>query len=187
MRFVLHGSSATRHLQIDWDAEIERGPNLRAAMAGHDVDRMRAGTLIVGYQFGKVLYPRGTIALRIAEGHELFLQLPAADDKPLAPKPPVVATTASVDHEATVDRHRVVVGDPDADERADVIIATAVPALSRAVIQRLIAEGHVTVATQPLAKPSRRLRRGEVIELVVARDQSVDQTTALPEKPPPGQ
>ena len=169
MQFVLHGSGATRHLQIDWDVPVERGPELRAGMAGHDVDRMRAGLLRRGYQFGGVMYPRGTIALRIAEGHEIFLQVPATDAGLPTMPAPALATAATVTHEAAADRHRVVVGDLEAGERADLVIAGAVPGLSRAVIQRLITDGHVTVEGQPLAKANRRLRHGDVVELVVAR------------------
>ncbi len=169
MRFALHGSSATRHLQIEWDAPVERGAELRAAMAGHDVDAMHAGVLRRGAQLGPVMFPRGTIALRVADGHELFLQLPPGHDAEAAPPRPKLPTTASMQADGVFDRHRVVVGDADDGERVDVIVAAAVPALSRAVVQRLIDGGHARVGGSVCAKANRRVKRGDVIEVAVAR------------------
>jgi hypothetical protein len=169
VRFALHGSSATRHLQIDWDVPVGRDDDLRAAMAGHDVDAMHAGTLRRGYQLGQILFPRGTIVLRVAEGHEIFLQLPPGHDHPEAPPPPRRPTLATVAADAVFDRHQIVVGDPDDGERIDLIIAGAVPALSRAVVQRLIDGGHASIGGVRCDKSNRRVRRGELIELAVAR------------------
>ena len=72
-----------------------------------------------------------------------------------------------VDEVAGDERHRVVVGDVHAGERVDVILAGVVPDLSRAVAQRLIDDGHVTVGGQRIKKSSLRLRTGDVLEIVV--------------------
>lgn len=168
MRFRLHGSSSLIGIQIDWTVPVERGPELRAAMGEHDVDQMQAGVLRRGYTAKSTLYERGTIALRIAEGHEIFLQAPAGDVAAKPATPVAIVTSATVEPGATSDRHRILVGDREAGERIDVIIAGAVPTLSRAVVQRLIDDGQVTVGGQPVRK-NRRPRAGDVIELEHAR------------------
>ena len=168
MRFALHGSDSLTGIQIDWSAAVDVDPALRAAMAGHDVDTMQTGQLRRGYHARAITYPRGTIAIRIAEGHEIFLQVPTADERPRAPARPEVDTVATVDRRAEGDRHRVVVGDGDDGARIDLIIAGAVPPLSRAVAQRLIDDGQVTVGGAVVAKSNRRLHRGDVIDIDLA-------------------
>lgn len=173
MRFIVHGSSATRLLQIDWEAPVELSAELRAAMTGHDVDGMQHGLLRKGYQYGPTNFPRGTIAIRIADGHEIFLQVPASTERaavqPAPARPTTVRTEDAGDGDGVFDRFRIVVGDGFDGERVDLIIASAVPELSRAVVQRLIDGGNVTVAGGRVAKSNRRLRRDDVIEVAVAR------------------
>lgn len=169
MRFIVHGSSATRLLQIDWDAPVELTAELRAALTGQDVDGMQHGALRKGYQLGATNFPRGTIALRIAEGHEIFLQVPASAERAAVAPAPLRPTTVRTEDDAVFDRFRIVVGDGLDGERVDLIISSAVPELSRAVVQRLIDGGNVTVAGGRVAKSNRRLRRDDVIEVAVAR------------------
>ncbi|HET9624086.1 MAG TPA: RluA family pseudouridine synthase [Kofleriaceae bacterium] len=63
-------------------------------------------------------------------------------------------------HALTVDAAR-------AGERIDAVITAVVPALSRAQVQRLIDDGHVTLNRRPLAKPGQRARVGDAITIVV--------------------
>ncbi len=168
MRFTLHGSGSLNGIQIDWAVDVDVGPEIRAAMARHDVDAMQAGRLRRGYMARSILYPRDTIALRIAEGHEIFLQVPAASERAATPAPAALATVATTLRDGGGERHQIVVGDGDEGARVDLIIAGAVPALSRAIVQRLIDEGQVTLAGVAVTKSNRRLHRGDVIAVVVA-------------------
>jgi hypothetical protein len=165
MRFTLHSPQTVGAIKIDWDAPVERTPAIREAMAAHDVDAMHAGVVQRGFAAGGVTYPRGTLAFRVGEGHELFLQLPFDDE--LAVPRDEAPTEHVLDEVAGQERHRVTVGDDQAGERVDVILAAAIPALSRAVIQRFIDDGHVTLGGQPIKKANLRPRTGDVIELVV--------------------
>ena len=63
--------------------------------------------------------------------------------------------------------HRLAVGEERAGERVDAAIAAMVPALSRAVVQRLIDDGHVALNRQPVRKPGQRVRVGDAIEVTV--------------------
>jgi len=72
MRFALHSPQSVGAIKIDWDAPVEPTPAIREAMAPHDVDEMHAGVVLRGFVAGGVTYPRGTIAFRVGEGHELF-------------------------------------------------------------------------------------------------------------------
>lgn len=184
MHLRLHGSGSLRGIQIDWGADVERSPELRAAMAGHDIDRMQIGTVRRGYLARAVLYPRGAIALRVAEGHEIFLQVPdeavaAGRSAPVA----IAATVATVEQAADGDHHRVVVGDRDQGERVDLIVPAAVPSLSRSLIRRLIDDGRVRVGGQPVDKANRRLRAGDVVELVVTAAAAAAADEPTPEPP----
>lgn len=165
MRFGLHSPQAVGAIKIDWDAPVARTPAIREAMAPHDVDQMHGGLVLRGFAVGGVTYPRGTIAFRVADGHELFLQLPFEDEPAVrrskAPTEHVLAEVAG--HQ----QHRVTVGDDLAGERVDVILASAISSLSRAVAQRCIDDGHVTLGGQPIKKANLRLRTGDVIELVL--------------------
>ena len=171
MRFALHGSDSLPGIQIDWSAAGPVGPEVRAALTRHDVETMQAGVLRKGYLVKAILYERGTLALRLAEGHEIFLELPA--DAPVtsaaarAAAAATVATVASAMRGEAVTHHRIVVGDADHGVRIDRVIAAAVPGLSRALVHRLIDDGHVLIAGAAVDKAGRRLRRGETIELAV--------------------
>jgi hypothetical protein len=166
VRFAVHSPQAVGAIKIDWDAPVELTPAVRGAMAPHDVDAMHAGVVRRGFVVGAVTYPRGSIAFRVGDGHELFLQLPFE----VAPAVRVAEAPTEhdlVDEVAGDERHRVVVGDALAGGRIDVILAGVVPELSRAVAQRLIDDGHVTLGGQRVNKSNQRLRAGDVIEIVV--------------------
>ena len=72
---------------------------------------------------------------------------------------------ADLDDDAVV--HRVVVDEAQAGERIDSILAAAVAEMSRAMVQRLIEDEHVTLNTQLVKKPGQRVRRGDVLEIEV--------------------
>jgi hypothetical protein len=166
VRFAVHSPQQVGAIKIDWDAPVERTPELRDAMAPHDLDAMHAGVLRRGFTIEAVTYPRGTVAFRVGDGHELFLQVPF--EAPPAVRPAAAPTTSALVEEIAGDRrYRIVVGDALAGERIDVILAHAVPDLSRAVAQRLIDDGHVTVGGQRIKKPNLRPRAGDAIEIVV--------------------
>jgi hypothetical protein len=167
MRFKLQTPPSLRGIKIDWQAPVERTDELRAAMALHDLDTMRAGVLLRGFTVGSLTYPRGTIVFRVAEGHEHFLQVPAAADAAVAAANPVVPATWQVERVGTVDRYRGVLGTREHGERVDVVIAASIPALSRAKVQRLIEDRRVRVAGQVIARSNQRLRTGDMIELDV--------------------
>lgn len=164
VRFRVHSPGTVGAIKIDWEAPVELSPELRDAMAPHDLDTMRAGILLRGFVVGGVTYPRGTIAFRVADAHELFLQLPA-DTVPLVARKVVIATAWTVERDGTIDRYRGTVGTEDDGERVDVIIATRAPNLSRTKAQRLIEEGQVRVGGQPTKKMNQRLAAGDLIEL----------------------
>ncbi|MDB4957045.1 MAG: hypothetical protein JWO36_4614 [Myxococcales bacterium] len=166
MQFRLHGSGAVKDIKVDWNAPVELTPEIRAAMAPHDLDQLHAGVLRRGFVLKGVTYPSGTIAFRVADHHEMFLQVPAGEERVPA-KVDTKATEWTVDELATGARHRVVVGTADQEERADARLPK-ITGLSRAVLQRLIEEGHVTLAAAPLKK-SHRLRIGDVIEILVPK------------------
>jgi len=166
MRFKLQTPGSLRGIKIDWAAPVVRTDQLRAAMAAHDLDAMHAGILLRGFAVDSTTYPRGTIVFRVAEGHEHFLQVPAASAGPEVASP-VVASAWQVERVGTIDRYRGTLGTREHNERIDVIVAASVPALSRAKVQRLIQERHVRVAGQVIAKANQRMRTGDVIELDV--------------------
>ncbi len=169
VRFVLHPSGSLRGIKIDWEAPVEVSPAMRQAMAPAELDDMKAGVLLRGYAVGKVTYARGAVAFRVAVGHEVFLQLPTEDAPAVTAAPVEPQVTWTVESEAAGDRHRIVVDKKHDGERADVIVAGLIPNLSRAVAQRLIDGGHVTLAGQPVKKSNQRLRAGDVLEALVAR------------------
>jgi hypothetical protein len=170
VRFKLHSPETIGGIKIDWDVPVELGPEVRAAMVPHDLDTMRAGILTRGFALAGITYPRGTIAFRVAEAHELFLQIP--DTEPAPSKRVVVPSTWTVESEGDVERHRGTVGTKDDGERIDVVITARAPKLSRTKVQKLIEQGHVRLAGQPIKKMNHRVRIGDVIEVESPRRES---------------
>jgi len=166
VRFAIHSPQAVGAIKIDWATPVELTPAIRDAMAPHDVDRMNTGHVLRGFVVDNVTYPHGTIAFRVADGHELFLQLPFEDVPPIRPTE-IPTELILVSEIAGDERHRVIVGDALAGERVDVILAAIIPDLSRALAQRLIDEGHVTLGGRHVKKANHRLRAGDVLEIVV--------------------
>jgi len=164
LEFLAHSPSAVGGMKVDWEADVERTHEVRAALK--DCDAMRAGILMRGFVIGTVTYPRGTLVFRVGEGHELFLQLPPDLRAVEVPKL-IVEPTWTVDHVDGIERHRGIVGTVDADERIDILIAARAPNISRAKAKRLLDDGCVSVAGQSIRKSNQRLRAGDVIELVV--------------------
>ena len=64
------------------------------------------------------------------------------------------------------EQHQIVVDDTQAGGRLDAVIAAAIPALTRAQVQRLIEEARVTVDLTVPTK-SLRVRRGHVIDISI--------------------
>ncbi len=63
--------------------------------------------------------------------------------------------------------HRFAVEPGDAGERIDALIAASVPALSRAMVQRLIDDAQVQLNGLPVAKPGHRVRAGDAVVVVI--------------------
>lgn len=166
MRFALHSPQLVGAIKIDWAAPIERTPAIRAAMAPRDVDDMHAGRLVRGFVIDDTTYPRGTLAFRAGDGHELFLQLPV-EDAPATRAAPAPSTIMRVSEIAGDIRYRINVGGAFTGERIDVLLAVGVPEVSRAIVQRLIDEGHVTLGEVRVKKANQRVREGDVIEILV--------------------
>jgi 23S rRNA pseudouridine1911/1915/1917 synthase len=68
---------------------------------------------------------------------------------------------------APTEHHRFAVAPGDAGARIDALIAAAVPALSRAQVQRLIDDAHVRVNEAVVAKPGQRVRAGDAVAVDV--------------------
>ncbi len=161
----MHSPGTVGAIKIDWEARVELTDELRAAMAPHDLDTMRAGRVLKGFVVAGVTYPRGTIAFRVAEAHELFLELPF--EPVVAARPVKVPDTWTAVVEGSATRHHGTVGTEDNDERIDVVLATRVPDLSRAKARKMIEDGRVRVDKQPVLKQNHRLRVGDVVELTI--------------------
>jgi 23S rRNA pseudouridine1911/1915/1917 synthase len=71
------------------------------------------------------------------------------------------------DDDGDVETHHVVVGDEQAGERIDAVIAAHVATLSRAVVQRLIEDGHVALNGAPAKKSGQRVKLGDAIDVDV--------------------
>jgi 23S rRNA pseudouridine1911/1915/1917 synthase len=82
-----------------------------------------------------------------------------ADDDPESDEAVLLAPVAA-DHRFTVDPDR-------AGERIDALIASVVPSLSRAAVQRLIDDGHVRIGGVVVGKAGQRVRAGDAIEVTV--------------------
>lgn len=161
----MHSPGTVGAIKIDWDAPVELTDEIRAAMAPHDLDTMRAGRVLKGFVVAGVTYPRGTLAFRVAEAHELFLELPFEPAVVARPVKVPGAWTAEV--AGTMTHHRGTVGTEDDEERIDVVLASRVPELSRAKARRLLEDGKVRVGGQPVLKQNHRLRVGDVVELTI--------------------
>ena len=66
-----------------------------------------------------------------------------------------------------LDEHRITVDSERAGERIDAVIADAVAALSRAMVQRLIEDGFVTLNQVPVKKAGQRVKPDDVIDVEV--------------------
>jgi 23S rRNA pseudouridine1911/1915/1917 synthase len=72
------------------------------------------------------------------------------------------------------DDHRVIVTDEQAGERIDAVLATAIATLSRAVVQRLIDDDHVTINALPVKKPGQRVKLGDVIDVEIPAPEPIE-------------
>jgi len=81
------------------------------------------------------------------------------------------ATTAAPGAAAV---HRLAIDEGRAGERVDAAIAAMVPALSRAVVQRLIDDARVTLNGQPVRKAGQRVRAGDAIEVTVPAPEPIE-------------
>ncbi|MGE0870612.1 MAG: RluA family pseudouridine synthase [Kofleriaceae bacterium] len=88
---------------------------------------------------------------------------PAAGDDPAGDD----ELDLEVDDEQPVARHRLNIGAAEAGGRLDAVVTAAIPALSRAQVQRLIDDGQVVVGDLAATKPGARVRAGDVIVVTV--------------------
>jgi len=72
------------------------------------------------------------------------------------------------------DDDQIVVDDANAGERIDALIAAQIASLSRAVVQRLIDDGHVTINAQPAKKAGQRVKSGDVIDIVIPEPEPIE-------------
>jgi len=168
VRFAVHGKGSLPGIKIDWDARVELGADTLAAMASHHLEGARVGVLQRGFTVGGVTYERGALAVRIAVGHEIYLQTPDEPEDTEASPPPATSSSVTVTQDATGSHHRVIVGAAYEGERVDLILVALLPALSRARVQRLIELGHVAVAGQPIRKANQRMRTGDTLTIEIA-------------------
>ncbi len=165
MRFVALLGKSIRGIKIDWDASVEITDEILDGMQPRRVEGMRSGLLRRGYVVNGVDYPRGSIAFTAdpERGH-IYLQVPARvvveneEDEELEWG---VETDAAGEQS-----HRIVVDHAHAGARIDSAVAE-VTSLSRAVVQRLIEDGHVQLNDKAMDKAGQRLRAGDVIEVTV--------------------
>ena len=76
--------------------------------------------------------------------------------------------------EPELDEHRITVDAERAGERIDAVVADAVSALSRAVVQRLIDDGFVTLNQLPVKKAGQRVKAGDVIDVEVPAPEPIE-------------
>jgi 23S rRNA pseudouridine1911/1915/1917 synthase len=72
------------------------------------------------------------------------------------------------------DDHRVIVTDEQVGERIDAVLAAAIATLSRAVVQRLIDDQHVTLNALPVKKPGQRVKLGDVIDVDIPAPEPIE-------------
>lgn len=70
--------------------------------------------------------------------------------------------------------HRLVIEPARAGERVDAAIAAIVPSLSRAVVQRLIDDGHVALNEHPVRKPGQRVKIGDTVTVIVPAPEPIE-------------
>lgn len=167
MQFKAHSPGTLKGIKIEWDAPVEITDDVRAAMKPSDVDTMRAGTLARGFVVKNITYPRGTLAFRVAEAHEVFLQVPVANETAPRVAKVKIQPTWVVENDGTTERHRGTIGTEDDDERIDAVIAARAPGMSRARAVKLIEDGCVSVGGASIRIKNHRLHAGDVLELVI--------------------
>ena len=79
-----------------------------------------------------------------------------------------------IDDGEDLSERRVVITDDQAGERIDAVLAAAIASLSRAVVQRLIDDGHVTINALPVKKPGQRVKAGDVLDVEVPEPEPID-------------
>jgi len=78
------------------------------------------------------------------------------------------------DVESLATEHRFTVDAANAGGRIDAVIAAAVPALSRASVQRLIDEAQIQLNGTVVAKPGQRVRIGDAVVVAVPAPEPID-------------
>jgi 23S rRNA pseudouridine1911/1915/1917 synthase len=82
--------------------------------------------------------------------------------------------TGDGDEERAAADHRFVVEPAGAGERIDALIASQVPALSRAAVQRLIEDAQVRVNDAVVRKPGQRVRAGDAVWVTVPPPEPIE-------------
>ena len=95
------------------------------------------------------------------------------DDEPGEPDAPD-APSAGMASAPPVARHALSVGTADHGERVDGWIAARVPALSRALVQRLIEHGELTINGAVVTKAGRRLKVGESVVIAIPAPEPIE-------------
>src|SRR5439155_8863283 len=83
-------------------------------------------------------------------------------------------TGAVAAHTGSAAAHRFTVERDRAGERIDTVIASVVPSLSRAAVQRLIDDGCVRLKEAVVGKPGQRVRAGDTVAVTVPAPASID-------------
>jgi 23S rRNA pseudouridine1911/1915/1917 synthase len=78
------------------------------------------------------------------------------------------------DADAAPVEHRFAVAAADAGGRIDAVVAAAVPALSRAMVQRLIEDAQIKLNGFAVAKPGQRVRGGDAVAVTVPAPVAID-------------
>jgi 23S rRNA pseudouridine1911/1915/1917 synthase len=71
-------------------------------------------------------------------------------------------------------QHRFTVEPDRAGDRVDALIASVVPELSRAAVQRLIDDGHVELNGAPVAKPGQRVRAHDALAVAIPAPEPIE-------------
>ncbi|HEY0986287.1 MAG TPA: RluA family pseudouridine synthase [Kofleriaceae bacterium] len=71
-------------------------------------------------------------------------------------------------------QHRFTVEPDRAGERVDALIASVIPELSRAAVQRLIDDGHVELNGAPVAKPGQRVRAHDALAVAIPPPEPIE-------------